>query len=270
MRAFVLTYHSGNLAGNDYTSNNLLALADDLEQLHQTRIPVVPLRSIVDALLQGDGARLPPKVVAITLDDGLDFDFLELNHPFHGQQPSVRGVLQRFAQRHSTSAHATTFVIASPDARRQIATREMLDHQWISDAWWPEAVASKLFHVGSHSWDHVSPSVVSAEGEAGKSGSFLSVDNFAEADLQVRVAHDFIEAKASNPGTALLAYPYGSASSYMTDEYLPVHGPPHGTIAAFTGGGGPVHDRSDRWRLPRFTFGIDWRTPDELRRVLAD
>jgi peptidoglycan/xylan/chitin deacetylase (PgdA/CDA1 family) len=59
--------------------------------------------------------------------------------------------------RHGVAAHATTFVIASPEARREIARREMLDHQWISDHWWSAAVASGLFHVGNHSWDHLSP-----------------------------------------------------------------------------------------------------------------
>lgn len=262
MRAFVLTYHSGNLAGNDYASNNLLALADDLEQIHALGLTLVPLRRIVDAVLQGDSASLPPKVVAITLDDGLDFDFIELVHPFHGAQSSVRAVLQAFARRHATAAHATTFVIASPDARRQIAQREMLDHQWISDHWWAQAVATGLFHVGSHGWDHVSPSV-------GKSGSFLNVDSFAEADLQVRMAHEFIAAKAPNPGAALFAFPYGSANAWLVDEYLPANGPAHGTIAAVSGEPGVLHEKSNRWRLPRFTFGVDWRAPEGLQQILA-
>jgi hypothetical protein len=270
MRAFVLTYHSGNLAGNEYASNNLLALADDLEHIHALRVPIVPLRRVVDALLRGAGRSLPPKVVAITLDDGLDFDFVDLVHPFHGPQRSVHSVLRRFAERHATEVHATTFVIASPDARRQIATREMLDHQWINDYWWADAVASGLFHVGSHGWDHMSPSVVAPGESRGKSGTFLTVDNFAEADLQVRAAREYIEATAPNPGTALFAYPYGSASAYLIDEYLPRYGPSNGTIAAVTGEPGPVHDGSDRWRLGRFTFGVAWRAPDELRRILEE
>jgi hypothetical protein len=37
MRALVLTYHSGNMVGNDYTSDNLLALAHDLDAVHALR-----------------------------------------------------------------------------------------------------------------------------------------------------------------------------------------------------------------------------------------
>jgi hypothetical protein len=51
MRASILTYHSGNIAGNDYASNNLLALAHDLDVVRALRLPVVALRRVVDALL---------------------------------------------------------------------------------------------------------------------------------------------------------------------------------------------------------------------------
>ena len=50
MRAYVLTYHSGNLAGNDYATNNLVALAEDLAELHALGVAMVPLREIVAAL----------------------------------------------------------------------------------------------------------------------------------------------------------------------------------------------------------------------------
>ena len=177
MRALVLTYHSGNLTGNDYSTNNLVALVEDLEQIRALRLPIVPLRSIVDALILGATASLPEKLAAITLDDGLDFDFVDLVHPFHGPQRSVHSILHSFSSRHGVAAHATTFVIASPDARREIARREMLDHQWISDHWWSAAVASGLFHVGNHSWDHLSPSVAQVQQREGKSGSFAFIES---------------------------------------------------------------------------------------------
>jgi peptidoglycan/xylan/chitin deacetylase (PgdA/CDA1 family) len=268
MRAFVLTYHSGNLAGNDYASNNLVALAHDLEQLHGLSVPVVPLRDVVGALLRGAGDSLPDKVVAITLDDGLDFDFVDLVHPFHGPQASVQTVLRRFKQRHAASAHATTFVIASPDARRQIAEREMLGYQWIGDHWWSAAVASGLFDIGNHSWDHVSPSVSPVGQHAGKTGSFTYVDTYADADLQVRAAREFIAARAPNPAAGFFAYPYGDANAYLVEEYFPVHGVRNGTVVAFTGMPGPVHEASVRWLLPRYTCGKHWRSPEELAGIV--
>jgi len=130
MRASILTYHSGNIAGNDYASNDLVALARDLDVVRALHLPVAPLRHVVDALLQRTGRPAKEKVVAITLDDGLDFDFIDLVHPFHGPQRSVYTTLRDHAKRHGIFVHATSFVIASPDARRQIARREMLDRHF--------------------------------------------------------------------------------------------------------------------------------------------
>jgi hypothetical protein len=268
MRVFVLTYHSGNLAGNAYATSDLVALADDLELLHTSRVPVLPLRTVVDALVAGEFHRLPERTAAITLDDGLDFDFLELVHPTLGPQPSVQSVLRAHAQRHATTVHATSFVIASRQAREQIADREMLGYRWIGDHWWRAAVECGLLHVGNHSWDHVSPSVSPVGQRDGRTGSFVAIDNFADADLQVRQARDFIVATAPNPGAALFAYPYGEASAYLVDEYFPRHGEAHGTIAAFTADAAPLHAGSSRWRLPRYTCGRDWHSTEALAHIL--
>ncbi len=265
MRAYVLTYHSGNIAGNDYATNNLVALAADLAELRALAIPLVPLREIVAALLAREVHRLPARVAALTLDDGLDFDFVDLAHPFHGPQASVRTVLERHERAHGERVHATSFVIASPDARRRIAEREMLGHQWIGEHWWAAAVASGRFDIGNHGWDHVSPSAAPPG-----TGSFRDVAHFDAADQQVRAAREYIAAKAPNPGVALFAYPYGDPSDYAADVYFPRHGDVHGTIAAFTGRPGPVHAGSDRWRLPRYTCGMDWRSTEELARLVRD
>jgi len=270
MRACVLTYHSGNVAGNDYATNNLVALGEDLRELRAAGVPIVPLRDIVGALLGNDIDRMPARVAAVTLDDGLDFDFIDLVHPHHGPQASVRTVLQRHERATGDPVHATSFVIASPDARRQIAEREMLGHQWIGDRWWAAAVASGRFDIGNHGWDHVSPSVPPVAAREGKSGSFKYVATFEEADRQVRIAREFIAAKAPNAATAFFAYPYGDPSDYAANEYLPQHGERHGTVAAFTGSPAPIHAGSDRWRLPRYTCGMDWRSTSELARILRD
>jgi len=267
MRAHVLTYHSGNITGNDYATNDLVALAQDLEWLHAEGIPIVSARQIADALVERRTEGLPDRIAALTLDDGLDFDFIDLVHPFHGPQRSVETLLREFSRRHGVAAHVTSFVIASPDARRQIARSEMLDHQWIRDHWWAAATTSGRFHIGSHSWDHLSPSVRPVGQQDGKTGSFLWVTTFADAELQVRTAHDYIAARAPNPGTALFAYPYGEGSAYLVDEYLPAHGVAGGTLAAFAAGAEPIHAGSGRWRLPRFTCGMDWRSPDGLKAI---
>ena len=46
----VLTYHSNNVLGNDYASNDHVAMAEDLRLLAALNLPVVPLGTAVDAL----------------------------------------------------------------------------------------------------------------------------------------------------------------------------------------------------------------------------
>ena len=86
----------------------------------------------------------------------------------------------------------------------------------------------------------------------------------------MRVAREFIAAKAPNPAAGFFAYPYGDASDFMADEYFPLHGEREGTVVAFTGQPGPLHEGSDRWRLPRYTCGMDWHSTRELTALLRD
>ena len=117
MRAYVLTYHSGNSTETITRRTISLRSRDDLDMLRSLAIPVVPLSAVVAALLGAEDT-LPGRVAAITLDDGLDFDFVDLVHPYHGPQASVNAILARHEQAHGARLHATAFVIASPQARR--------------------------------------------------------------------------------------------------------------------------------------------------------
>jgi peptidoglycan/xylan/chitin deacetylase (PgdA/CDA1 family) len=268
--AHVLTYHSGNIAGNDYASNNLLAFREDLRVIRRLGLSIIPLRTLVDALIERSSNRLPEQVVSLTFDDGLDFDFLELVHPSHGLQPSLAGIMREFATEFDLPVHATSFVIASPEARMQIANREMLGHQWISDSWWRQAVASGRFHIGNHTWDHVSPSVRYDATEKERRASSQFIDNAVAAALQIRQAREYIERIAPNPGSALLAFPYGDYSEFLVDEYLPDLSLGHGTVAAFTGRPGVVTPQSNRWTLPRNSCGKDWTSPEGLTALLDE
>jgi peptidoglycan/xylan/chitin deacetylase (PgdA/CDA1 family) len=267
--AHVLTYHSGNIAGNDYATNDLVAFREDLRIIERLGLSIIPLRTLVDALIGPGSNRLPEHVVSITFDDGLDFDFIELAHPLHGVQPSVAGIMREFVHEFALPVHATSFVIASPEARMQIANKEMLGHQWISDSWWREAVASGLFHIANHSWDHVSPSVGYDTAEADRRASSRFIDNPVAAALQVRRAREYIERIAPNPGSALLAYPYGDYSAFLVGDYLPDARRGHGTVAAFTGEPGVVTPASNRWTLPRNSCGKEWQSPEGLAALLG-
>jgi hypothetical protein len=268
MRAFVLTYHSGNVAGNDYATNNLVALGQDLHELRAQRVPLVPLREIVDALLAGQGGSAAGARRRVDASTTGSISTSLISCPYHGPQASVRAVLERHERVTGDAVHATSFVIASPEARRQIADREMLGHQWMGDHWWAAAVASGRFDIGNHGWDHVSPSVTPVAERDGRSGSFRHVETFAEADRQVRVAREFIAARAPNPGTAFFAYPYGDPSDYAANDYLPRHGEQHGTMAAFTGRPSRIHAQSTVGGF-RHTCGMDWHRRPSSRASSA-
>lgn len=269
-RAHVLTYHSGNIAGNDYSTNDLIAFREDLRIVRRLGLSIIPLRTVVDTLIERNSSDLPEHVVSITLDDGLDYDFIELVHPMHGEQLSAVGIMREFVREFERPVHATSFVIASPDARTQIANREMMGYQWISDSWWRSAVASGLFHIANHTWDHVSPSVGYDVGEQKRHASSKFIDNPVAAELQIRRAREYIERVAPNPGSALLAFPYGDYSDFLVGAYLPDMRLGHGTIAAFTANPGFITPGSNRWTLPRNTRGTHWTSPDGLATLLGE
>lgn len=88
------------------------------------------------------------------------------------------------------------------------------------------------------------------------------------ADAEIRRAQEQLARVAPNPGTGLFAYPYGQSNEYLVQEYLPRFGRAMGLRAAFGDWAGYVHASSDRWNLPRFVFGRDWKSPAELRTIL--
>jgi hypothetical protein len=124
-RGFILAFHSHNIDGNTYESNDHVALDASLALLATMGIPVLRLADIVGRLRARTFARLPERFAAITLDDGSDYDWKAITHPLHGPQEPMGAIVRR----HSRSllgifsrrrACATSFVIASPEARDQI------------------------------------------------------------------------------------------------------------------------------------------------------
>ena len=153
-RGFVLTFHSHNISGNTYETNDHVALDETLTLLEQLRIPVVRMLEAVRRLRRGSLDTLPERFACLTFDDGSDYDWRELEFPGHGRQRSMRAILRA----HSTKllglawrrrAHATTFVIASGDARREIAASALGDPGLMTDGWWRAAQASGLMDVGT-------------------------------------------------------------------------------------------------------------------------
>lgn len=286
MRCAVLTYHSQIFTGAGYGGNDHVRLVQDLARIHRAGHRIVPLHSVVDRLL-GRGRtgavdragpdRIPgpgrdgasDRAVCITFDDGALLDFTDVEHPRWGRQRGFLNILRDFRREHGADAqpalHATTFVIANPDARRSMDRRSLYGLGWMDDEWWREAEADPCLSVESHGWDHHHPDVDPADPRRGR---FDNVDDEAGCRLQVTEAGRAIE-QITGRRPSLFAYPFGQASDFLRREFLPGRADEHGLDAAVSTDPGYVTTDSERWWLPRFVAGRDWKTPEELDRLLA-
>jgi peptidoglycan/xylan/chitin deacetylase (PgdA/CDA1 family) len=269
MRVPVLTYHSNNVGGNAYADNDHVALAADLRAIRARGLRIVPLARVVDALV---GAAPPGSVdgaVAITFDDGSWFDWHDLDHPTCGRQRAFAGVLRDFATATGDPVHATSFVIASPEARATLDETCLIGRGWWGDEWWPLAEREGLIAIESHSWDHNHHTLPRTVQRDQRKGTFETIDAYADADAEIRQASDWLDANVRTPRRGLFAFPYGEANDYLVREYLPNFAAEHRLRAAFGTDPRPVEATSDRWNLPRYVCGQHWRAVDELLRVIA-
>ncbi|MGH8034645.1 MAG: polysaccharide deacetylase family protein, partial [Lysobacterales bacterium] len=209
----ILTYHSQNIRGNSQALNDHIALSENLLALHRAGYRIIPLARMMDWL--GDEAEepLPKRAVALTFDDGCDFDVKDLDYPGHGVQSAFSRILSDFITAHGASAQpelqATSFVIASSEARRIIDAGSLFGQGWISDGWWRETDAAGLIAIESHGWDHNHPDL------AGQSrGNFHTVDTHEQCLEQVVRAAASIES-ITGRWPQFFAYPFGQSSAYI-------------------------------------------------------
>jgi hypothetical protein len=85
MTVRVLAYHSHNISGNTYATNDHVALASDLETLYQLRARIVSLEEIA-YMVRDRTAPDGELVVGLSFDDGPVFDFEDFVHPIFGPQ----------------------------------------------------------------------------------------------------------------------------------------------------------------------------------------
>jgi hypothetical protein len=270
----VLTYHALNISGNDYGTNDHVAFASDLELINRLGWRIQPLHQIVDALFE-IGGELPEKTLAITFDDATDFDFEDLPHPVAGTQRSMLNIMRDFAGRHpdkQPGLHATSFVIASPEARAIMDRVRIFDLGWMNDDWWQGAVNSGLMGIANHSWDHNNDALPVVAQRNQEKGNFFCIDTEADADAQIREAARFIATRAPNPSLSLFGYPYGHVNEFLSKDYLPRQAQSANPFvkAAFGTQAGFMTANSDRWNLPRFVCGWHWKSSDGLEAILAN
>ncbi|NND45433.1 MAG: polysaccharide deacetylase family protein [Xanthomonadales bacterium] len=267
-RAAILTYHSQNIDGSSTSDNDHVALARDLEALTTAGKRIVALDAVVDALCDRPGAPSLDNAICLTFDDGCDFDVRDLEYPGQGLQRSFLGILRDFRENHGGTTqpglHATSFVIASAEARRIIDARSLFGNGWISHDWWREADSSGLLAIENHGWDHNHPDL--APGKASR-GGFTSVDSLEACRAQVEHAADAIAARTGRR-PRYFAYPFGESSAYIREHYFPGQQQYHRCRAALGTDPGRVTPGSDRWNLPRYVCGRDWKSPEELLELL--
>lgn len=264
----VLTYHSTNVLENTYAGNDHIALARDLASFAEWGVQVVTLDDVL-AWHGGDDALMPDKpCVALTFDDGSDFDAVDIDHPGCGRLRSFLGILEDHLERTGVAVNATSFVIASPGARQQLDERSLVGKGWWNDDWWASAQASGRMTIGCHSWDHVHTVVDEVAQVDNQKGDFSRVRQFDDCDRQVRVAGDYIAEKLGGVRPRHFAFPYGQYSDEMVNHYLPTQQPEHGFAAAWSIEPHAVTRADCRWALPRFVCGRDWSSPLQLEALL--
>lgn len=268
----VLTWHGYNVFGNTYETNDLIAFGEDLRTLNDAGFVVVPLTEVARWVRgeQADFVRYGRPVVALSCDDGTDYDWRDMEHPQFGPQSSFANRMREFHAQYAGAQPAlglTSFVIASPSARQQIDQGGMNGQGALNDDWWRAANDSGLLAIESHGWDHNHPTVSPVVQREQRSGDFFAIDTFAECDVHVRAASLFIESKSGRK-PELFAYPWTQASDYMRRQYMPQFAEQNGVIAAFGGQSDYLTKDSDRWYLPRFVFGPDWNSAEKLRAIL--
>ena len=270
MKVPILTYHSNNISGNDYATNDHVALADDLRTIARLGLRIVPAQEVVDVLLGEAPSARVENAVALTFDDGSYFDWHDMPHPSCGPQRGFAGILRDFVAATGAQAHATSFVIVSPEARAVLDVTCMAGLDWWRDDWWRDAAREGLVAIENHSWDHNHATLPRTAQRDQRKGTFTSIDSHADADAEIRAAADWLDAHLAPYRSTLFAYPYGEWNDYLVREYLPQHLHEHRLRAAFTGEPHPVEADSNRWLLPRYICGLHWKTPADLEALLRD
>jgi len=266
----ILTWHSINVLGHRYSENDPVAFAADIRTLDRAGWRIAPLG---ESLARLESGRLEQPTAVLTVDDGSILDFEDFDHPGCGLQTSLFNSLRAFRDdqrdpgRHQP--HLSSFVIASPEARQELDERDYMSLNVWPDHWWAAANQSGLLSVESHSWDHNHASLSQTAQRDNQRGDFRLIDTEAECRIEIDQASDFIEARAGHR-PEFFAYPYGQASDYLREIYFPQHAERLGIRAALGCDPEPVTRDSDRWFLPRYMCGRDWKQPGELSRVLAD
>lgn len=269
MKVPILTYHSHNIAGDSYETNDQVALGQDLQLLARKGWQVIKLRCLV-AVLRGESDRDLSRCVVLTCDDGALADVQAVTFPGYGLQPGFLGTMQTFLAKSPQAfpeLEITSFVIADPVTREAVDRICLTNQGWMGEDVWQIAQDSGLMQIECHSWDH-NHSALGSDGPDGMPrGDFFVVDNEVRARHEIDQSIDYLNARLAGP-CRIFAYPYAHVNDYLRTEYLPRNAERLGLMAAVGGEPAPVTMHSDLWNIPRYICGAHWRSPDALEAIL--
>ncbi|MCF6263621.1 MAG: polysaccharide deacetylase family protein [Xanthomonadales bacterium] len=268
----IFTYHSQNIRSNRYGENDHVSLKADLEDLHTHGKRLISLTTLVDWLLAGVDDGSLDDAVCITFDDGCKLEISDEIVPGYGLQTSFLSILKDFREQQSVDTphqvRATTFVLADAAVREQMDRESLFGLGWMQADWWAAVKAEGIIDVQSHGWDHLHNMQPDVLGEKLPHARFVSVDSFAQCELQVFRAGQVIASGTDGVKPQYFAYPYGAASVYMRDTYLPENINRTGIRAAFSTQPAHVTLATSRWNIPRYVCGRDWQTPQQFAAIL--
>lgn len=269
MHPKILTYHSQRNSGNAYGSNDHEAFRQDLAVLLEAKYQIITLWDLTQRLLNGHLDSLPQRCAAITMDDGPVYDVEHDPSPEAGERRSMLALAQAHGRCWFTLPPRrprvcfTSFVIASATAREQISGRS---NPYLRGDWWEAAQNSGYVDIGTHSWNHVHPSVVEVcEKTPHLKEAFHRIENEAEAHKQVIHAAQAVRGVTKHRAARLFANPYGQRGEFLVKDFLPRQSE---VIAAFTTDGKPVTPGANRWEIPRYVCNYHWHSSEELTRLL--
>lgn len=260
----VLCYHSMRVDGNDYHNNDHIALEKDLQTLAEQGYRPISAADLLSFLTRKKKFKADDKVFVLTFDDAPILDWDTYQHPTLGKIKSFRHILEDSTLFADKSVPTVSFAIASEEARTELDRTCMQGNgDWQSD-WWVDSINSGLFEIANHSLDHLHFTLAKPAHSRGEQGDFYCVDNYQDADIQIRQAQQTLNQLTNGKAAPYFAYPYGHASDYLVNDYFPNYQHEHGTQMAFTTEPRRVKLGDSLWKLPRFVCGQDWKSPKEF------
>ena len=265
MRVSVLTYHATNISGNDYSTNDHIALEHDLKLFHREKIKIISSHDLID-WLNGKLTLNPlDNHIVLTFDDGSELDYRDWDHPQYGFQKSFLSLLKEHKSVSTGFVQATSFVIASAEVRQILEQTCLGGYQLWRDFWWDSSDIEGLISIENHSWDHVHPTLDQVCQKDNIKEDFTKIESLTDARCQIEQANHSINKILQNNTASLFAYPYGHYNSYLTEHYFPQQ---TDIKAAFTCDAQPVTQSTNIWKIPRYVCGADWLSTNELKKII--